>query len=142
MKIVRIILLFLITGTPFFNQCVAKNNPILPGVFSGKIVDGKTNLPLQGASVYISDIKIGGSTDAKGFFELKNLPLGKHLIEISHVGYTSIIEWIDIINDTKKDYSLTESIVENNAVIVTGVGAATQSKKTPFQILLEGCKKK
>jgi iron complex outermembrane recepter protein len=134
MKVAGVILLLFLSGILSLNQSVAGSSPILPGVFSGKIIDGKTNLPLQGASVYISDIKIGGSSDAKGFFELKNLPPGKHLIEISHVGYTSIIEWVDIINDTRKDYSLTESIVENNAVIVTGVGAATQSKKTPFQI--------
>ena len=135
MKFTRIITLLFLNVFLLFNQSIAINSrPIFPGIFSGKIIDCKTNLPLEGASVYISDIKIGGSTDVKGFFELKNLPLGKHLIEISHVGYTSVIEWVDIIADTKKDYALTESIVENNAVIVTGVGTATQSKKTPFQI--------
>lgn len=134
MSLVRIIFLLLLCNLLFLNQSVANNKKILPGTFSGTITDSKTNLPLRGATVYISDVKIGGSTDSSGFFVLKNLPLGRHLIEVSHIGYTSIIEWIDIIADTKKDYVLTEAIIENDAVIITGVGAATQSKRAPFQI--------
>jgi iron complex outermembrane receptor protein len=95
---------------------------IAKGNFYGKVLDAVTKAPIQGVSVYFSDIKVGGTTDANGNFNFKNLPEGKHLIEISHVGYTSVIENIDISGDTKKDYVLTESIVENNAVIVTGVG--------------------
>ena len=107
---------------------------IAKGNFYGRVSDVVTKAAIQGASVYFSDIKVGGTTDANGNFSFKNLPEGKHLIEISHIGYTSVIENIDIIGDTKKDYVLTEAIVENNAVIVTGVGTSTQSKKTPFQV--------
>ncbi len=102
--------------------------------FSGRITDAKTNAPMQGVSVYIADIKSGGSTNAAGYFEFRNLPPGTHLVEISHIGYTTMIDNIDINGDTKKDYALSESVVENNAVIVTGVSGATQLKKAPFQV--------
>ena len=107
---------------------------VLKGTFYGSVTDAVSKAPIQGVSVYFSDIKTGSSTDANGNFSLKNLPEGKHLIEISHVGYTSVIEYVDISSETKKDYLLTEAIVENNTVIVTGVGTSTQSKKTPFQV--------
>ncbi len=107
---------------------------ILKGTFYGIVTDAVTKVAIQGASVYFSDIKVGGTTDANGKFSFKNLPEGKHLIEISHVGFTSVIENIDIIGETRKDYVLTEAVIENNAVIVTGVGTSTQSKKTPFQV--------
>ena len=107
---------------------------VLKGTFYGRVTDAVSKAPLQGVSVYFSDIKTGSSTDANGNFNLKNLPEGKHLIEISHIGYTSVIEYVDINTETKKDYALTEAIVENNTVIVTGVGTSTQSKKTPFQV--------
>lgn len=109
-------------------------NDDLKGSFHGKVTDALTKSPLQAASVYFTDLKVGTSTDANGAFEIKNLPEGRHLIEVSHVGYTSVIEYVDISTDTKKDYALSEAIVENNAVIITGVGTSTQSKKTPFQV--------
>jgi iron complex outermembrane receptor protein len=107
---------------------------VLKGNFYGKVTDAVTRAPIQGASVYFSDLKVGTSSDANGNFSFKNLPEGKQLIEISHIGYTSIIEYVDINLETRKDYALTESVVENNAVIITGVGTATQSKKAPFQV--------
>ena len=106
----------------------------LNGNFSGYVKDAKTNLPLSGVSVYIADLKIGGTTNEKGEFNLHNLPEGKHLLEISHIGYTTIAEQVDISEHTTKDYLLEQSVVENNAVIITGVGVATQLKRSPFQV--------
>ena len=106
----------------------------LKGSFSGKVTDAKTNRNLQGVSIYFSDIKIGVSTDANGNFELRNIPEGKHLVELSHIGYSTLIDNIEINGNTRKDYALIESVVENNAVIVTGVSGATQLKKAPFQV--------
>jgi iron complex outermembrane receptor protein len=97
-------------------------------------MDAKTNQPVQGASVYFIDIKVGGTTNSNGQFSLNNIPEGKHLVEISHIGYTTIAEQVEIAGDTKRDYMLSASVVENNAVIITGVGAATQLKKSPFQV--------
>ena len=64
----------------------------------------------------------------------ENIPIGKHLVEISHIGYTSVIESIDMNADFNKDFALTESVIENNAVVVTGVTGATQLKKVPFAV--------
>ncbi len=102
--------------------------------FSGSITDAKTSTPIQGVSVYIAEIKTGGTTNEAGYFEIRNLPAGIRLVEISHVGYTTIIDNIDLSGDVKKDYVLSESVVENNTVIVTGVSGATQLKKVPFQV--------
>ena len=113
---------------------INKHSNVAKVTFYGTVVDAKTNAPVQGTSIYIADIKAGSYTDATGKFEIKNLPVGKYLIEISHVGYTTIIENISITADTKKDFILSQSIVENNAVIVTGTSGATQLKKVPFQV--------
>ena len=102
--------------------------------FSGKITDAKTGAPIEAASIYIPDIKSGTSSNASGNFIIKNIPQGRHLIEISHIGFTSIVENLDFTNDVTKDFVLSESIIENNAVIVTGVTGATQLKKVPFAV--------
>ena len=116
------------------NFAGARTPLILKGSFSGKVTDAKTGKPVADATVYITDIKSGTASDANGNFTFKNIPEGNHLVEISHVGYTSIVENISIGSDTKKDFALAENIVENNAVVVTGVTGATQLKKVPFAV--------
>lgn len=115
-------------------QLSATDPAPLKGSFSGRITDAKTGKPIADATIYITDIKTGTASDNEGNFTLKNIPEGNHLIEVSHIGYTSTIENIIISGDTKKDFALTESVVENNAVVVTGVTGATQLKKVPFAV--------
>ncbi|MES2850705.1 MAG: TonB-dependent receptor [Bacteroidota bacterium] len=141
MKQFKIFLSFLLSLFLFIDFSFAKS--ILPagpgtlrGSFTGIITEGKTNTPLEGVSVYFADIKAGTSTKADGSFTLTNIPEGRHLIEISHIGYTTIAEPVDITGDTKRDYILMETAVENDAVIITGTGAATQLRKSPFQVSL------
>ncbi|HEX2684430.1 MAG TPA: TonB-dependent receptor, partial [Ferruginibacter sp.] len=74
------------------------------------------------------------ATDAAGHFHLSNIPEGVHLVEISHIGYSSIAENLDIKNDIVKNYTLTGAIIENNTVVITGVTGATQLKKVPFSV--------
>ncbi len=113
----------------------ADNTPnFVKGSFSGIVTDVATGKPLSGVSVYISDTKSGAITDANGAYFIGNIPEGTHLVEFSHVGYNTYAEQIFIKGDTKKDLTLSESVVENNAVIVTGVSRASQLKKVPFQV--------
>jgi iron complex outermembrane receptor protein len=133
------LLLIIITSTNSFSKGSSFNEPLknyvpVNGTFSGKITDAKTGTPIEGASIYLSDIKSGTASDASGKFIIKNIPPGKHLVEISHIGYTSVIESIDMNTDVNKDFALTESVIENNAVVVTGVTGATQLKKVPFAV--------
>ncbi len=112
------------------------NTFVLKGSFAGIVKEEKTNVPLAGVSVYFADIKTGTTTNADGAFSIANIPEGNHLVEISHIGYVTIAEQIEITGDTKKDYVLFRTAVENDAVIITGTGAATQLKKSPFQVSL------
>ncbi len=130
----KIILLLYISTTFSFTAKSFETTPLLKGSFSGVVKDAKTGSPIQGASIYIADIKMGSNTNSKGEFFIINISEGVHLVEVSHIGYTTIAENINIKGDTKKDFFLNESIIENNAVIVTGVTKATQLKKIPFQV--------
>lgn len=136
-------LFFLYTLSFFYTPVMAQNDPYnapakkIMGAnlsFSGKVTNAKTGLPVEGVSVYFSDIKVGTATDASGYFIIKNISRGKHLVEVSHIGYSTIAENIELLSDVVKDFVLTESIIENNEVIVTGVSGATQSKKVPFVV--------
>ncbi len=142
MRIITIQLFLFLIFLSYSPAISAKENPFAePGKgfrlyssFTGKITNAKTGTPIEGASVYITDTKSGTSSDASGNFTINNIPQGKHLVEISHIGYTSIVESIDFTNNIAKDFSLSESIIENNSVIITGVTGATQLKKVPFAV--------
>ncbi len=102
--------------------------------FSGTISDAVSKLPLPGASVYITDIKTGVFANEKGEFIFINIPTGHHLLEISSIGYTSIVEHIDIYKDLEKNFELNPAVVENRGVIVTGVAGATSIRKAPVPV--------
>jgi iron complex outermembrane receptor protein len=103
--------------------------------FSGTVVDSKKKTPLQGASVYIPDLKLGVVTDSNGVFSFKNLPMGSFLIEINYNGYKTFTKTI-ILNNTevKENFALTETVTEVNEVVVTGTSKATQIKRNPVPI--------
>src|SRR5688572_9811580 len=66
---------------------------------SGKITDLRTGEPLPGASVYFADERMGTATDANGRYNLTNIPDGHHIVEISHSGYGTIVEHIELLTD-------------------------------------------
>ena len=105
-------------------------------VFTGKITDAQTGEALAGASVYIADLKTGAITNKDGIFTISNIAAGRHLVEISFVGYSTFTEYVDIQTDGRKDFALSSSIMENNEVVVTGVSNATQIRRTPTPVLV------
>jgi len=102
--------------------------------FTGKITDAKTGEPLSDANILFPDLKLGAHADNSGKFQFVDIPVGHYLIEISHVGYTSIIEHVDINSNTEKNFALQPSVLENQTVIVTGVSNATNIKKAPIPV--------
>ncbi|MGI8583658.1 MAG: carboxypeptidase-like regulatory domain-containing protein, partial [Chitinophagaceae bacterium] len=84
--------------------------------------------------VYIPDLKTGTTTDENGNYVLRNLSAGKYLIEISFIGFASIVETIDLGSSMQKDFVLNPSLIENETVTITGVSTATSTKRTPIPV--------
>ncbi|MEO5647373.1 MAG: TonB-dependent receptor [Chitinophagaceae bacterium] len=91
---------------------------------------------LQGASVFVSDLKLGAITNHAGEYSLANVSPGRHLVEISHIGFITIAEYVNVSGDLVRDFILAESIVENNEVVITGVGTATQSRRSAIPVMV------
>lgn len=56
-------------------------------VLKGRVVDFETAQPLPGASVQLEGTANGVVTDARGYYELKNLATGKYTLLVSYIGY-------------------------------------------------------
>ncbi|MET7001077.1 TonB-dependent receptor [Chitinophaga defluvii] len=100
----------------------------------GKVLDKSSHTPLVGATVYLPDLRVGVVADAAGAFFIKNLPKGKYAVEIHYIGYAGYTEVVNINGATTANFELSETLIEKNEVVVTGVNLATSVKKNPTPI--------
>lgn len=57
----------------------------------GQVVDKSIRLPLEGASIVIMDMSgFDAISKVDGSFRLDGIPVGRHAIEITHVGYKPV----------------------------------------------------
>ena len=139
-EIVKIIittsLFCLLVSTTIWSQNITtKTNvpQLLPAkaTLQGSITDIKYGKPLPSAAIFLHDLKISIASDEFGKYSIANIPAGKYLVEVAYIGFTTIIETVDIEGITIKNFSLKESAVEQEAVTVTGVASATKTRLSP-----------
>lgn len=91
----------------------------------GTVQDKVTGSPLVGVNVVVADLEkpIGGSTDAHGEFVLKNVPVGRHTLKFSYVGYKPLILRNQLLKSGKQlalDVTMEERVEKLEEVIVKG----------------------
>ncbi len=91
MKRVAILLMLAFYGTALIKA--DEGGERMTQTLMGSVLDEITGQPLIGATVVLSgsDPVIGTITNERGFFMLKNVPLGRQAIEVSYVGYNKTI---------------------------------------------------
>lgn len=141
MKKISIACIFLLAIVPAGAQSLSgtipaltASKPLLKATLSGTITDAKTGEALPGASVYLADDRVGAVADDKGHYQISGIPPGHHVVEISHAGYATLVEHIEIMADMEKDFKLSPVVVENQGVIITGVSGATSIRKSPVPV--------
>jgi iron complex outermembrane receptor protein len=132
MKIVLFILL--ISIGVFNSQSVKAQKKAERYSLSGKITD-TSGAPLQGASVYISDLKKGSVADANGNYVIHNIPDGNYVVEIKFIGYKTILENIDFDQDKVENVAMQISVTEQSEIVITGSSKATSIARNPIPIV-------
>jgi iron complex outermembrane receptor protein len=107
---------------------------VADNTLSGTITDKSSHTPLPGATVYLPDLHVGASADAQGHFSIKHLPKGRYLVEVHYIGYAAFTETALIDGATTLDIALSETLIEKNEVVITGVNLATTLKQTPTPV--------
>ena len=93
------------------------------GKLTGKVIDAKTKEALPFVNVVILGTNLGAATDIDGNYTILNIPPGKYDVKVQYIGYQAVIvEGISISIDltTRQDFTLSESSVELEAVVVEG----------------------
>ena len=131
MKKYSLLLFILILSIPIFAQ---------KGTVKGKIVDAKTNKPLEFASVLIQGTTIGSTTDLDGNYIFTGIEPGFKRLVVSLIGYQSTVSpefQVQGNQTTFIDISVLESAVQLKEVTVR---QTVQPKKidSPVSLLTVG----
>lgn len=102
-------------------HCVSQN---LTQTIRGTVLDNDSKSPLIGAAVVIPDSLnfIGTSTDLKGSFRLKNIPIGRVSVRVSYMGYETVTLSNIEVNSAKEvvlTINLHESVQKLREFVVT-----------------------
>jgi hypothetical protein len=90
----------------------------------GSVVDVDSKYPLVGAKIKIIDVtpQLGGICDEKGRFSINNVPIGKHQVTVTSIGY--LPKTLTVIVNSGKESIVTvyleESSIIGETVEVTG----------------------
>ncbi|SHK64549.1 carboxypeptidase regulatory-like domain-containing protein [Xylanibacter ruminicola] len=101
------------------------------GDVSGIVTDDK-NAPLEGVTVTVNDADISDITDASGSYNLKGLPIGKHILTFSRTDYQTV----SCTLTSKQFYEGTANIstsLRYAAAKITGKVLDAQNGKKPLE---------
>ena len=106
--------------------------PGQPVTVTGKVVDA-SGMPVIGAAVIIKGTTIGTSTGVDGDFSLQvPPPSADAVLEINYLGYETIAQAVG--SRTNITFTLRESAVDVDAVVVTALGIKRSEKALSYNV--------
>ncbi len=103
----------------------------------GRIVDQQSKSPIIGATILIqnSDPVLGSISDVEGYFKVANVPVGRHSLQISSVGYENRYVPELLVGSGKEvvlEIELIEALVQMDEIVIV---ADQQEKGQPINEL-------
>lgn len=99
----------------------------------GTILDENNEL-LIGASVFLSPVNKGTTSDTKGKFVIKNLSKGKYQISVSFIGYQIFKDTIIIDENKKYTVKLSAKMIDLQEIVIEDNYAETKKKNTALSV--------
>ncbi len=128
-KTTLIVIWLLLTSTGISAQ---KATNQLTQTIRGIVIDRNSSAPLSYVSIGLLDMpEIGSTTDDNGIFVLKNVPLGRHNLQATSVGYEANI-FKEILVTSAKEVYLEIPLIENTNELGEVVVFAQTNKNAPL----------
>ncbi|MBU2636427.1 MAG: TonB-dependent receptor [Bacteroidetes bacterium] len=104
-------------------------------VISGRVINVDTKEPLIGVNISVKKTNIGTSTDESGYFTIKSAPVTDIELNISIVGYKSIVAQIPAGGKNMENLvlELKEGTIEMGTVVVTGTNSPRLYEDSPVK---------
>ena len=101
---------------------------------TGHVLDSRTGEHIPYVTVYIEGTTVGTATDATGHYTLMNIPVGKHILTASSIGYTSSSKEINIVESTSAidiAFTLKEDAMALDQVVVSSSRSEVTRQMSP-----------
>ncbi len=111
------------------------------GKISGRISDAKSGEFLPSVNVVVRGTTMGASSDIDGNYYILNVPPGVYEVSVSMIGYRGVVQKDVIVNvdrTTAVNFSLSESVVQGEEVIITAVRPDVEKEKTSTSEIRRG----
>lgn len=96
----------------------------------GRVIDAITKEALPGALVTIPDLKISVVSSSSGQFTFTNIPQkGRFLVEVRYIGYSTLIQIVDLSAASGIEFALYPSTIEAKEVVITGTAFSTDNRR-------------
>jgi hypothetical protein len=105
----KMLLLFFLTSFTIFSQ---ENSTL-----SGTVYDDYNNETLIGVSIYFPELNSGATTNEYGFYSI-TVPKGNYTIQVSYLGYRTLLEDIALLEKTSKNFNLKEASESLNEIVI------------------------
>ena len=92
-------------------------------VIKGQVTDKESRIPLVGVTVAVIDMEPtkGTVTDENGNYELRDIPVGKHTVQLSYIGYNNINVPGVLVTSAKEvvlNFDMEESATKMDEVVI------------------------
>ncbi|GIV56819.1 MAG: TonB-dependent receptor [Candidatus Kapaibacterium sp.] len=106
------------------------------GHLEGTITDQERK-PIVGATIKLPDLQRGAVTRSDGTFSIRNIPAGRHRIEVSAIGYDRYLSTITITAGKTEQFRiiLRQASIESQAVEVTATRRLQEQTDTRTSVL-------
>jgi iron complex outermembrane receptor protein len=110
--------------------------PAFAAGIKGKITDKITGEPLTSAHILLPKFKKATVSGPDGSFEIDNVVLGKHRLEISYLGYESLVTWLEVDQEQNYEVSiqLQPTIYSSDEVVITASRSNENIRKIPARV--------
>lgn len=96
------------------------------GSITGTVTDAATGETLPGASVLVTELGTGGSTDLDGEYTIRGIQYGTYRLRVSYVGYRTVTRTIELNQaNLTVNFELRDDPTGLDEVVVTGIASRT-----------------
>ena len=102
--------------------CLLPFSAAAQGTLEGTIRHAETGAALSGVQVGVSELSLGGITDASGRYEIADIPAGMHTVHIQRIGYATEVREVTISDGvtTRLNVELAEAVVALEGLVAVG----------------------
>jgi TonB-linked SusC/RagA family outer membrane protein len=106
------------------------------GVIQGRVVDETTQRPLEAVQISVVGTQRGTLTGTDGTYRIEGVSAGQHQVRAEYIGYQSITQQVTVAagQPVTADFTLTQSVLDLEEIVVTGVAGQQVRAKLPFSV--------